>query len=96
MARGTASGYIDWGGKRHEFTGAPAYSEKNWGAGFPKKWWWVQAEDFEGAPDVALTAVGAPCLLQLGYPVHARACLPPARPGFGAGVDYVWMSSFMY
>ena len=59
MARGSASGHVTWGGQRYEFQGAPAYSEKNWGAGFPKKWWWVQAEAFRDAPHVALTAVGA-------------------------------------
>lgn len=58
MARGTANGWVQWGDRRYELKGAPAYSEKNWGAGFPKKWWWVQAEEFQGRPDVALTAVG--------------------------------------
>lgn len=25
----------------YEFENAPSYSEKNWGAGFPRKWFWV-------------------------------------------------------
>ena len=58
MAKGLASGHIRWGDKHYSFTDAPAYSEKNWGAGFPKKWFWIQCETFEGAPEVALTAVG--------------------------------------
>ncbi|CAL8467097.1 g6633 [Coccomyxa elongata] len=59
MARGTASGWVQWGDQRYEFTDAPAYAEKNWGAGFPKKWFWVVATGFEGEPDASLTAVGA-------------------------------------
>ena len=58
MARGRATGYIDWGGKRYEFTDAPAYAEKNWGAGFPKKWFWIVSTGFEGEPDASLTSVG--------------------------------------
>ncbi|KAK9792704.1 hypothetical protein WJX73_007933 [Symbiochloris irregularis] len=59
MAKGLATGHITWGGQRHDFVDAPAYSEKNWGGGFPSKWFWIQCEDFQGAPRVALTAVGA-------------------------------------
>jgi hypothetical protein len=58
MAKGLATGWIEWGGRRIEFTDAPAYSEKNWGGGFPKKWFWVQCEDFEDEPSVTLTSVG--------------------------------------
>ena len=58
LARGAASGWVDWGGCRYNFTNAPVYAEKNWGAGFPKKWFWVQATGFEGEPDAALTCVG--------------------------------------
>ena len=32
---------------------------RNWGAGFPLRWFWLQCNTFEGQPDVALTAVGA-------------------------------------
>ena len=59
MAKGTASGWVDWGGRRYEFTNAPAYAEKNWGAGFPKKWFWIQCAAFDGEPEAALTSVGA-------------------------------------
>ncbi len=61
MARGTATGWFEWGGTRHEFTDAPAYAEKNWGGGFPSRWWWVQCEAWSGdtPADAALTAVGA-------------------------------------
>ena len=60
MAQGRASGWIEWGGQRYDFADAPAYAEKNWGGGFPSRWFWVQCEAFEGEPDAALTSVGAP------------------------------------
>lgn len=62
MAKGSATGFIEWGGKRYDFTNAPAYAEKNWGGGFPKKWFWIQCEDFKAEPRVALTAVGGQTL----------------------------------
>jgi len=60
MAQGRASGWIEWGGERHEFKDAPAYAEKNWGGGFPKRWFWVQCDTFDTPTDqqIALTAVG--------------------------------------
>jgi tocopherol cyclase len=47
MAEGSATGWLDWGGQRYEFSDAPAYAEKNWGGGFPSKWIWVQCNTFE-------------------------------------------------
>ncbi|KAM0933174.1 putative tocopherol cyclase [Dioscorea sansibarensis] len=59
MAGGLSTGWIEWDGERYEFENAPSYSEKNWGAGFPRKWFWVQCNVFEGAQgDVALTCGG--------------------------------------
>ncbi|KAG9456117.1 hypothetical protein H6P81_000625 [Aristolochia fimbriata] len=59
MAGGLSTGWIEWGGERFEFQNAPSYSEKNWGGGFPRKWYWVQCNVFEGATgEVALTAAG--------------------------------------
>ncbi len=48
MAHGTASGWLQWGGQRYEFSNAPAYAEKNWGGGFPSKWHWIQCNSFDG------------------------------------------------
>jgi hypothetical protein len=48
MAHGLAEGWIQWGDKRYEFSAAPAYSEKNWGGGFPSKWVWIQCNTFDG------------------------------------------------
>jgi len=59
MAHGEATGWIEWGGKRYEFIGAPAYAEKNWGGGFPSKWCWIQCNSFAGNPETSITAVGA-------------------------------------
>ncbi|KAH9604418.1 hypothetical protein KSS87_010164 [Heliosperma pusillum] len=59
MAGGLSTGWIEWGGERFEFENAPSYSEKNWGGAFPRKWFWIQCNVFEGARgEVALTAAG--------------------------------------
>lgn len=59
VSHALATGWIELDDKRYEFTNAPAYIEKNWGMGFPKKWFWIQCNNFEGQPDVTITAVGA-------------------------------------
>lgn len=58
MNRGLATGWVEWKGQRYEFSGAPAYGEKNWGGAFPKKWFWVQANAFDREPDLALISGG--------------------------------------
>ncbi|XP_024023854.1 tocopherol cyclase, chloroplastic [Morus notabilis] len=59
MAGGLSTGWIEWDGERFEFENAPSYCEKNWGGAFPRKWFWVQSNVFEGATgEVALTAAG--------------------------------------
>ncbi|TAE61313.1 MAG: tocopherol cyclase [Nostocales cyanobacterium] len=58
MAHGLATGWIEWNGKKYEFTNAPAYGEKNWGGAFPQKWFWLNCNAFENEPDLALTAGG--------------------------------------
>ncbi|KXZ53182.1 hypothetical protein GPECTOR_7g1074 [Gonium pectorale] len=68
MAHGEASGWFQWGGQRYEFSGAPAYAEKNWGGGFPSRWHWVQCNTFDGQPGLSVTAVGARRGLVLGLP----------------------------
>ncbi|MBF2066796.1 MAG: tocopherol cyclase family protein [Calothrix sp. C42_A2020_038] len=58
MSHGLATGSIDWNGYVYEFTNAPAYCEKNWGGAFPKRWFWVNCNSFDGEADLALTAGG--------------------------------------
>lgn len=58
MAHGEASGWIEWGGRRYEFEGAPIYAEKNWGGGFPSKWCWIQCNSFAGETGTSVTAIG--------------------------------------
>ena len=58
MAHGLATGWIDWNGKRYEFTDAPTYKEKNWGRSFPQRWFWLNCNSFTDEPDLALTAGG--------------------------------------
>lgn len=50
MAHGLSTGWVEWGGQRYEFVDAPSYVEKNWGGGFPKKWFWAQCNTFDGMP----------------------------------------------
>lgn len=59
MAHGEASGWIEWGGQRYDFTNAAAYAEKNWGGGFPTRWCWIQCNTFQDNPGTSVTAVGA-------------------------------------
>lgn len=60
---GTASGTVEYAGDSWSFTNAKLYSERNWGAGFPLRWWWGQAHDF-GGEDVCVAFSGG--LLSLG------------------------------
>ena len=60
---GKASGTVEFSGETWTFDGARLYAERNWGAGFPQRWWWGQAHDFSGA-DVSVAFSGG--LLQLG------------------------------
>ena len=65
MALGEATGWLEWDGRRYDFEGASAYAEKNWGGGFPSKWFWVQCDAFPSGPAgerIALTSVGNPPL----------------------------------
>lgn len=59
LAHATATGWVEIDGRKIEFEDVAAYVEKNWGAGFPPKWFWLQSNLFEGHPDLTVTAVGA-------------------------------------
>jgi tocopherol cyclase len=58
LAKGLATGWIEWQGNRYEFSQAPAYSEKNWGYSFPEKWFWLNCNCFEGETYLTITAGG--------------------------------------
>jgi tocopherol cyclase len=60
---GRASGTVSWDGGSWTFENAKLYAERNWGKGFPLRWWWGQAHDF-GDADVSLAFSGG--LLSLG------------------------------
>ena len=60
---GCAAGVVEFDGERWTFDDAKLYTERNWGAGFPERWWWGQAHDF-GAADVSVAFSGG--LLALG------------------------------
>lgn len=59
MGGGVSEGWVQWGDKKYHFKDAPSYCEKNWGGSFPKKWFWIQCNVFEGVEgEMALTAGG--------------------------------------
>ncbi len=60
---GRASGTVSWDGGSWSFENAKLYAERNWGKGFPLRWWWGQAHDF-GDADVSVAFSGG--LLALG------------------------------
>lgn len=60
---GRASGTVAVAGETREFDGAQVYAEKNWGKGFPRRWWWGQAHGFE-RDDVSVAFSGG--VLELG------------------------------
>jgi hypothetical protein len=60
---GRASGTVTHGGESWTFDNAKLYAERNWGKGFPLRWWWGQAHDF-GDADVSVAFSGG--LLSLG------------------------------
>jgi tocopherol cyclase len=54
---GGAAGSGRVGTETWAFTDAEVYAEKNWGAGFPERWWWGQAQGFD-RPDVCVAFSG--------------------------------------
>jgi tocopherol cyclase len=54
---GVVSGQASIGSETWVFDGADIYAEKNWGAGFPERWWWGQAQGFD-RPDVCVAFGG--------------------------------------
>jgi len=54
---GRAHGTVNTGAETRELAGAQVYAEKNWGAGFPQRWWWGQAQGFDD-PDVCVAFGG--------------------------------------
>ena len=75
MALGKASGFVKWGGKEFVFEDVPAYSEKNWGGAFPRKWFWIQCNAFENYPTLSVTAGGGRRQLPLSPVKSSRARL---------------------
>jgi hypothetical protein len=54
---GSVHGTARIGGEAWAFDDADVYAEKNWGAGFPERWWWGQAHGFD-RPDVCVAFTG--------------------------------------
>lgn len=63
---GRVSGSVQGAGVDWQFDDARLYCERNWGAGFPQRWWWGEAHDFDQG-DACVAFSGG--LLELG-PIH--------------------------
>jgi tocopherol cyclase len=64
VLRARAEGVVAVGSDRWDLAGATAYAEKNWGDGFPERWWWGEAHDF-GEDPVTVAFAGGPALGRL-------------------------------
>jgi hypothetical protein len=51
-------GAMHLGEEHWTFDGARGYAEKNWGAGFPGRWWWGQASGIGGDEDACVAFAG--------------------------------------
>jgi tocopherol cyclase len=47
---GRTTGHLVIDDEQCDLDGADVYAEKNWGAGFPDRWWWGQAQGFADRP----------------------------------------------
>jgi hypothetical protein len=59
VLRAGVTGTLVAGDRRWELDGATAYAEKNWGHGFPARWWWGEAHEFDGDPVTVAFAGGS-------------------------------------
>jgi hypothetical protein len=74
---GRAEGRAVLGDEVVSLDGAEVYAEKNWGRGFPERWWWGQAHGFE-RPDVCVAFAGGDVA---AGPVRLRATALSVRLG---------------
>jgi hypothetical protein len=81
-----------------DLNGATAYAEKNWGRGFPDRWWWGHAAAFDD--DVSVSFAGGPVRL-LGHEIAPTAMVirlgrrvlafaPPGSRTLAAVADGTW------
>ena len=93
-----ADGRITAGELSLELDGAAGYAEKNWGRGFPGRWWWGHAASFDddvsvsfaGGPLRLLGADVAPSAVVLRLGRDAIALAPPRARMRAAAGDGEW------
>lgn len=75
---GTADGVIELGESRERAGNLGVYAEKNWGRGFPGRWWWGQAGCWDGGDDVCVAFAGGRLIR---HPPHVAATAVVVRLG---------------
>jgi Tocopherol cyclase len=93
---GVAHGEATIDGEKIILDGAHAYAEKNWGRSFPERWWWGQADAFDGDETCVAFAGGplrvgsvglTPTLLAIRIGARLISLTPPiARTAATVGV----------
>lgn len=90
LADARATGSITWKNQKYQFTNAPFYAEKNWGAALPRKWYWTQCNSFDGYEQLSAVAGGGIRKVPLGkeealgmVSVHYNGTLYEAVPWIG-------------
>ena len=90
IADARATGRITWNGTAYDFSDAPFYAEKNWGAALPMKWYWTQCNSFDGYEQLSVTAGGGIRKIPFGreslgmVAIHYNGQLFKAVPWTGA------------
>jgi tocopherol cyclase len=64
----SADGAAELGGRPERVDGLSAYAEKNWGRGFPGRWWWGQAQGWDSGDDACLAFAGGRLIPRSAHP----------------------------
>ncbi len=58
QASAVMNGEIIYDNKVYKLENAPAYQDRNWGVGFPKRWAWIVSNQFKDSPGTSLAVGG--------------------------------------
>ena len=75
------NGFLEYNGKKIDFSGGRGYTEKDWGKSFPEAWVWMQSNHF-GSVGTSLTA--------------SVAIIPWVRKPFLGFITGLWHNNKLY